>query len=56
MAGQVRRDHDHTHVWRTRSGHHTLDGFVRYQHCDCGRWRITVATETTNEIGASLHP
>ena len=51
MTEEVRRDDDHAHAWQTRSSHHTLDGLVRYQHCACGRWRISLATEAANEIG-----
>jgi hypothetical protein len=51
MAGKVRREGDHAHAWWTRSSHHTLDGLVRYQHCSCGQWRITVATEAALAIG-----
>lgn len=57
MAGKVQRDRDrdraHAHAWLTRSSHHTLDGFVRYQRCECGRWQVTLAAEAAAEIGAT---
>jgi hypothetical protein len=56
MARKVRRDDYHAHTWLTRSSHHTLDGLVRYQHCECGQWRVILATEAANEIGATDEP
>jgi hypothetical protein len=43
----------HAHAWQLRSSHHTLEGLVRYQRCECGQWRITLATESAIEIGTS---
>jgi hypothetical protein len=53
MAENVQQDHHHD--WQTQSSHHTLDGLVRYQHCECGRWRINVDTEAASEIEATTH-
>lgn len=37
-------DQNHTHTWKTRSSHCTLEGLVHYQQCACGQNRVRVAT------------
>ncbi|TWJ11943.1 hypothetical protein LX16_2686 [Stackebrandtia albiflava] len=38
MAGR------HQHEWFVESAHHTSDGLVAYQRCECGHRRVAVAT------------
>ncbi len=42
----------HTHLWQTHSTHHTLEGFLRYQHCTCGQWRITTEDEEVARVSS----
>lgn len=33
---------EHEHHWTTESAHTTSEGLVTYQHCACGRRRVTL--------------
>ena len=33
---------NHHHHWRVRSSHVTSDGFLHYEGCPCGAWRVAL--------------
>lgn len=35
----------HRHAWEVMSTHPTSQGRLRYEHCACGQWQITMADE-----------
>jgi hypothetical protein len=35
-------DANHHHYWRVRSSHVTSDGFLHYEGCPCGAWRVSL--------------
>ncbi|MFD6097334.1 hypothetical protein ACFVWN_14140 [Nocardiopsis flavescens] len=45
---------EHEHHWTTESAHSTSEGLVSYQHCACGRRRVTLAPAVTLGAPAPL--
>ena len=42
---------NHHHHWRVRSSHVTSDGFLSYEGCPCGAWRVSLqSTDTARTV------